>query len=136
MSRAKRRANLHPESDAAMNIARPNVVAEVSDDGVPTVRDIDCIMPTRWKELLPKWEELTDEEKRCRGPFCEALSSIFYSGGRLADHGITINPGIDTAKVNRYIRATLGDFGPKHEHKIGGIAHMLKKWCSHDGRKS
>ena len=96
---------------------------------IPEVTDADCAFPTRWKELLPKWEELTKDEQRGNGPFCNAISSIFYSGGKLADHGFRTKDGIDSKKVHRYLRATLGDFGPKHEHKIGGIAHMLAKWC-------
>lgn len=101
-------------------------------DGIPNVDGIDCAFPSRWQELLPKWEELTDEEKRGRGPFCDALNSLFFSGGRLADHGIVPKPGVDLGRVMAYIRATLGDFGPKHEHKIGGIAHNLKKWCDYN----
>lgn len=96
---------------------------------IPEVTDADCAFPTRYRELLPKWEDLSDDEKNMRGPFCEALSSLFFRGGKLADHGIVPKPGVDLKKVMRYIRATLGDFGPSHEHKIGGIAHMLAKWC-------
>lgn len=94
-----------------------------------TIEIPDCVFPTKWRELLPKWEDLTDEEKRCQGPYCRALQSLFFRGVRLSDHNIYVKPGIDESKVHRYIRATLGDFGPKHEHKIGGIAHMLAKWC-------
>ena len=75
-------------------------------------------------------EDMTKDERNMRGPFCDALSSIFYKGGKLSDHGIEMKPGIDQVKVLRYIRATLGDYGPSHEHKIGGIAHMLAKWCT------
>ena len=54
---------------------------------------------------------------------------LFYKGGRFEDHGIRVKPGIPAEKVMRYFRATAGDWGPKHEHKIGGIGHMLAKWC-------
>ena len=96
---------------------------------VPNVSDADCAFPTRWRELLPPEADLTDEERNMRGPFCKALSSLFYRGGKLADHGIKVRDEYDAGKVMRYIRATLGDFGPPHEHKIGGIAHALSKWC-------
>jgi hypothetical protein len=142
MSRAQRRAHLQPNNEPrakAVKAARPVAVKptpEIIQSGpVPEVDDLDCAFPTRWRELLPKWDDLTDEEKRCRGPFCEALQRIFFSGGKLDGHGITVKAEFDSVKVHRYIRATLGDFGPSHEHKIGGIAHMLKKWCSHDGRR-
>ena len=96
---------------------------------VPEVTDLDCAFPTRYRELLPKWEDLTPDEKHMRGPFCDAVSSLFYSGGKLEDQGIRIKDGIDAKKVYRYLRATMGDFGPSHEHKIGGIGHMLSQWC-------
>ena len=96
---------------------------------IPEVEDIDMVFQTKALALLPKWDDLTDDEKRMRGPFCDAVSKIFFSGGRLEDHGLKIKPGIDREKVYRFVRATLGDWSPKHEHKIGGIGHMLSKWC-------
>lgn len=109
---------------------RPPAAPQAVERGpVPIVDDLDCAFPTRWRELLPKWEDLTSDEKNMRGPFCQALSSLFFKGGKLSDHGITFKAGIDGTQVMRYIRATLGDFGPSHEHKIGGIAHRLAEWC-------
>lgn len=113
--------------DAARERHKEKPMTETID--IPEVTDLDCAFPTRYRELLPKWEELTDQEKRMSGPYCDAVSSIFFSGGKLIDHGLKIKDGVDSKKVHRYIRATLGDFGPSHEHKIGGIAHMLAKWC-------
>ena len=96
---------------------------------VPDVTELDCAFPSRYRALLPKWEDLTDDEKRGRGPFCEVVSQLFFCGGRLSDHGIVVKSGVDERKVYRYLAATLGDWGPSHEHKIGGIAHMLAQWC-------
>lgn len=133
MSRADRRAHLQPpcRQPPPKTPAMEQKPPSASNEEIPEVSDMDCAFQGRWRELLPKWEELTSEEKNQRGPFCEALNLIFFSGGKLADHGITVKPGFDANKVHRYIRATLGDFGPSHEHKIGGIAHMLAKWCNH-----
>jgi hypothetical protein len=109
----------------------PDIQKPTATGGIPYVDDVDCAFPSRWRELLPKLEDLTDDERMCldRDPFCLAVSNLFFSGGKLADHGIFPKPGIDIVLVTRYLRATLGDWGPSHEHKIGGIAHMLKKWC-------
>lgn len=135
MSRAQRRAHLQPggkpvekKKEEAQQFPSPVLTGEMPP--VPEVSDLDCAFQGRWRELLPSWDDMTKEERSMRGPFCEALSSLFFRGGKLADHGITAKPGVDMAKVVRYIRATLGDFGPSHEHKIGGIAHMLAKWCT------
>ena len=98
---------------------------------IPTVTDVDMAFPCRWKELLPRWEELTQDEKRGHGPFCAAVSRLFYNGVRLEDVGVTPKPGVEGYLIDRYLKATLGDFGPKHEHKIGGIAHRLAEWCDY-----
>ena len=97
---------------------------------IPDVSDADCAFPTRWRDLLPPKDDLSSDERSMRGPFCDALTSLFFRGGKLADHGIKVRDGYDATKVMRYIGATLGDFGPSHEHKIGGIAHALSKWCT------
>ncbi len=96
---------------------------------VPAVTDLEMAFPTRYRELLPTWDDLTDDEKAMRCPICDAVASLFYRGGTLADHGFTVKEGVVESKVIRYLHATLGDFGPSHEHKIGGIAHQLKQWC-------
>lgn len=97
-------------------------------EAIPEVSDLDMAFPTRYRELLPKWDALTSDEKSNKGPYCRALESLFFKGGRIAEH-LDLKPGVDGNKVARFVAATLGDFGPSHEHKIGGIAHMLAKWC-------
>lgn len=101
----------------------------MTDDTIPEVSEVDIAFPTRYRELLPKMEDLTEDERGMRGPFCDAASQFFYKGGTLESAGIRARDGVDATKVYRYMRATLGDWGPKHEHKIGGIGHMLAKWC-------
>ena len=129
MSRKHRRAHLQPEfRPEPVKVVKPK--PPLNDGGIPDVDNLDVMFQGRWRELLPKWEDLTRQEQSGRGDaFCDALNSLFFSGGKLADHGITFKEGVDGTKVMRYIKATLGDFGPSHEHKIGGIAHMLKQWC-------
>lgn len=98
---------------------------------MPEVTDRDVMFAGRAMELLPKWEDLTREEQNCNGPFCEAAEALFFSGGTLAEHGIFPKPGVELRYVMRYLRATMPSFSPKHEHKIGGVGHMLAKWCDH-----
>lgn len=95
----------------------------------PEVNDADTIFPTRFYQLCPAWDQLTEDEKKGRGYLCEGLARLFFEGGTLESVGIKVRDGVDKARVLRFIRATLGDWSPSHEHKIGGIAHMLAKWC-------
>lgn len=82
-SRAKRREQV----ELAPPVGRVPLTKQSKWNGsdVPDVSDADCAFPTRWRELLPPVSDLTDDERRVRGPFCDALSSIFYRGGKLAD---------------------------------------------------
>ena len=99
---------------------------------MPEVTNHDVMYAERAMELLPKWEELTPDEQKGRGPFCEAVQSLFFSGGTLAEHGIFPKPGVELRDVMRYLHATMPSFSPRHEHKIGGVGHMLAKWCDHN----
>ncbi len=96
---------------------------------VPDVSDLDLAFPTRYKELLPPAEDITEEEWHGQTIYCKAAEGLFFGGGALTDYGIRVKTQVDPTKVYRYLRATLGDLGPKHEHKIGGVGHMLARWC-------
>lgn len=101
-------------------------------DEIPGVTGLDLIACDRWEELLPPYESLTKEDRDWNDPFHHAVSSLFYKGGSLKQYNIVPKDPNNLGKIMAYIRATLGDFGPKHEHKIGGITHMLRKWCNHE----
>jgi hypothetical protein len=131
--RAKAKAEGHPINEMPKRFVIENSKEEClnNDNVIPEVSDLDVAFPARWRELLPAPEELTQEDNNWNDPFHRAVSSLFSKGGTLEEFGIYPKPGYDVRKVMRYIKATLGDWGPKHEHKIGGIAHMLRIWCDY-----
>lgn len=137
MSRKDRRAHLQKDYQAPtqvvmFKVSNDRITEEVLvGDKIPEVSDADIAFPSRWRELLPPYNQLSKEDHNFNDPFHDAVSSLFFSGGRLSDYGIFPKEGNDLKKIMRYMRATLGDWGPKHEHKIGGIAHMLRKWCDY-----
>ena len=103
---------------------------------IPEVTDLGCAFGGDVAlKILPPYATLPDDFKSQRGPFCDAVSGLFYSGGKLADHGLTPKPGVDEKKVYRVLRACLGSFSPKHEHKIGGTAYLLSQWYDHESQK-
>lgn len=101
------------KEDNALSKLMPVNFEVVPEQTTPVIEvsDGDIAFQGRWRELLPKFEDLTRDERSMSGPFCEALSSIFFSGGKLSDHGIYPKPGYDLSKIMRYIRATLPDWG-------------------------
>lgn len=85
---------------------------------------------------MPKYETLPDDFKRHNGnDYCKAVSGWFYGGAKGTPDGLIIDgvkftakPGVDRAKALAAIRAVLGSFEPKHEHKEAACAFMLSEW--------
>jgi hypothetical protein len=66
--------------------------------------------------------QLRDEER--------AFHSLFFNGGRLADHGFQWKPEI--ARDNKpylTLRALMCSFDPSHEVKTATVALALHHWC-------
>lgn len=141
MSRKQRRAHLqtNPQAKPCLLVkvrrepapAAPQLRTQSAMPEPPDLTDADVAFCHRdWRVLLPPKEAISKEDWSNRSPMAEALQSIFFRGGRLEDFGIAPKPGIDMKKVYRFVKCTLGDYGPSHEHKIGGIAHRLSEWCT------
>lgn len=79
---------------------------------------------------LPAWDDIPGEFKCSRNEYARVASSLFFNGGRLSDFGLTIKDELDDGDVMRALRACLGSFDPKHEHKEAGVAYMLSQWCN------
>ena len=85
---------------------------------------------------MPRYETLPEDFKRHSGnDYTKAISSWFFSGAKGTPDGLiiegmrfTAKPGVDKAKALAAIRAVLGSFEPKHEHKEAGCAFMLSEW--------
>lgn len=58
-----------------------------------------------------------------------AAAMIFHQGGRLADYGFRVKPGMDSKQVHRALQALLRSFMPSHEAKMGTAALAIHRWC-------
>lgn len=84
---------------------------------------------------MPKYDTLPEEFRRERGPYCSAVQSWFFIGAKAHPGGIEIDgkkftakPGVPAGKALAAIKAVLGSFEPKHEHKIAACGFMLSEW--------
>jgi hypothetical protein len=85
---------------------------------------------------MPKYETLPADFKRHNGnDYVKAVSAWFFDGAKPLPNGIAIDgkmftakAGVDPVKALRAIRAVLGSFEPKHEHKEAACAFMLSEW--------
>lgn len=80
--------------------------------------------------VLPKFTDLPAEFREWHREFhCDVASKLFFTGGSLADYGLKVRDGLDRGDVMRALRACLGSWEPKHEHKIAGVGYLLSQWC-------
>lgn len=77
----------------------------------------------------PTRADIPDQFYNHNSPYNQVVSSLFFSGGKLEDFGLSFKPGIDKAQAMTAIRALLSSFDPKHEIKMGTVAWALSKWC-------
>lgn len=86
---------------------------------------------------MPKYADVPERFKRSSDPYVSAVSSWFFSGAKGAPNGLIIDgvtytakAGIDVKDALRAIKAVLGSFEPRHEHKEAACAYMLSEWFS------
>jgi len=91
----------------------------------PEVNDSDMVFggyPREWFDSVMKREKPADFQK-----WADLMESLFFSGGSLP-----VNHSLDKEYVNKGIRilkAIMGSFEPKHEHKEQVCAQILAAIC-------
>lgn len=101
---------------------------------VPTMDRVDVAFGNI--KHMPKYDALPEQFKDWhRNEHCEAISSWFYRGAKSSPNGIELDgkqyvarPGVEAGKALAAIKAVLGSFAPKHEHKIAACGFMLNEW--------
>ena len=82
--------------------------------------------------LLPNRESIP-EQFYSRNVYTDTVDALFF-GSPLPKGEVTFLPSFEDLAVieniNRAVRAHLASFGPKHQHKIAGIAYMMSMVCT------
>lgn len=79
--------------------------------------------------FAPKMSDVPDEfHDFFYNKHCKIAAKLFFSGGRLEDHGLAPREGVDTGKAVRALGALLGSFEPKHEHKMSMAGYLIDQW--------
>lgn len=86
---------------------------------------IDLAFGGKAMEILPAHADIPEEFKRHNNEFNKFISTWFYEG---MDHRPQAAEGIDLNLALKNLKACLGDFAPKHEHKIAGCAYLASQW--------
>lgn len=94
---------------------------------IQEVSDIEMAFPGSVSHLMPKREDIPDEFKEFRGTKWNGIfNDWFYSG--LKNMKATPRGGVDSEKALRHIKAIMGSWEPKHEHKEAAVAYLLSQW--------
>ena len=95
---------------------------------IPELSDLEVAFPDK-APILP-WDALPEEFRRdwSHNAWCDIASRFFYKGGSLDEFKLTPKDGVDVKKAMRALKAALGSFEPKHEHKMAAVGYMLSQW--------
>lgn len=92
---------------------------------IPELSDVDLAFGTT--KGLPEYATVPDQFRRHKGtPWNELVSNMFFSGVK----GLKFvpQPGVDPNRAYRHVRALLGSWEPKHEHKEAGVAYLMSQY--------
>lgn len=89
--------------------------------------DVDLVFPTEDLGWLPM-EEIPEEFKRHNGTEWNEIVSAWFFNGLSKKVEFIPKEGVDAEKAFRQLRATIGSWGPKHEHKEAAMAYMMSEW--------
>tara|TARA_R100001086_G_scaffold245787_3_gene177162 strand:+ start:4059 stop:4412 length:354 start_codon:yes stop_codon:yes gene_type:complete len=75
--------------------------------------------------LLPPMDVIPKPFKDISHPLQRAAETWFYRGVDLKRSTAQPRDGIDKTAAFRQLKACLGSYEPKHEHKMAGVAYLL-----------
>lgn len=81
--------------------------------------------------LLPPMAEIPEmfHEWRPADPDARRWTDLADTWFALGLNGYFVpKEGIDSEAARRHLRAVMGSFEPKHEHKIAGVAWLMSLW--------
>ena len=93
---------------------------------VQEITDLDIAFPTSVSKLMPEYEDIPDEFKGGNTKWNQVFSDWFF-GGITIDKAVP-KEGVDTNRALRHLKAVIGSFEPKQEHKEAAIAFLLSEW--------
>lgn len=90
------------------------------------VSDLDVAFPATVKHLMPSMDSIPQEFHNGSTKWNNLVSAWFFKG--LTKLDMSPKDGIEKSDAMRHIKAIMGSFEPKHEHKEAACAYLLSKW--------
>jgi hypothetical protein len=77
----------------------------------------------------PQYELIPEQFRRGNTPYNDAVSGLFFQGGKLEDFGLRLKADTNRARFFTTMRALLHSFEPKHELKEATVAWLLSEYA-------
>ncbi|WP_058830751.1 hypothetical protein [Paenibacillus polymyxa] len=91
-----------------------------------TVSVSDLTFGGDMKILLPPLDLIPKEFQESRTDWNKLITTWFFQG--LSSFDCKPKPGIDRKQAMGHVKAILGSWEPRHEHKEAACAWLLSKW--------
>ena len=88
--------------------------------------NLDVAFGVGVEKIMPPYSDIPDEFKHGHTKWNDLMNDWFYCG--ISDLQVTPKEGIDKQKALLNIRAIIGSFEPKHEHKEAACAYLMSLW--------
>lgn len=93
---------------------------------IQPVDDVDLAFGGKMEKLLPAYDVIPKEFKDGHTKWNKFFGDWFYQG--LPEMNVTPKDGVDKVKALRHLKAIMGAWQPKHEHKEAGVAYLMSCW--------
>ncbi len=96
------------------------------------VSDIDIAFPASVSKLMVPYEDIPEDFRRERGEARKwvQLQQRWFFQGLPKETEFEPAEGIDAKVALRHLKAIMGSYEPKHEHKEACVAYLMSQWFS------
>lgn len=92
------------------------------------INDAELVFPANVVgKLLPAYNLIPEEFRRNRTRW-NKLVDTWFACGLIGDDVPKIKEEFDQTTVWRHLRACMGSYQPRHEHKTAGVAYLMSLW--------
>jgi hypothetical protein len=89
--------------------------------------DVEVMFPASISDLMPPMKSIPEEFlRRSTNKWSQLFNDWFYRGIR--NLKLTPKENIEINVALRHIKAIMGSFEPKHEHKEAAVAFLMSEW--------
>lgn len=96
---------------------------------VPDLTAVEIVFPAHVLDWAPRWDDIPEHFRSMNDKSeWSLIAHTWFNSGLAATTEFHAAEGVDAKKAVRALKALLGSFQPKHEHKIAAAAYLLSCW--------